>query len=249
MAMLSAGGPTAGTLIGFGDIYRHLHTRLRADGLPVPQQCGTHTADLLGLVRNVHSAHTAAVPDDASGVAVADDGSATADDDEPEPVPVPAKDGRLRHAERIASTIADGRWRARALTNVVLAAATELESDHVGRLLERVENAVNTIGDGCAQVGAPTAAATAVSALDPDRAEHIANTITDKQQQARALAPERLASAIAREEFAVQVLAGVARAVAAADSDHARRIADPVPSTAKAEVLYSMVVALIKTTP
>ena len=52
LRLLRDGSPQAGEMLSLGDIYRHLHTRLRAEGLPVPQQRGTETADLLGLVRN-----------------------------------------------------------------------------------------------------------------------------------------------------------------------------------------------------
>jgi caspase domain-containing protein len=50
--LLRNGSPQAGEMLSLGDIYRSLNSRLRAEGLPVPQQRGTETADLLGLVRN-----------------------------------------------------------------------------------------------------------------------------------------------------------------------------------------------------
>ena len=52
LRLLYEGSPQAGEMLSLGDIYRHLYARLRAEGLPVPQQRGTETADLLGLVRN-----------------------------------------------------------------------------------------------------------------------------------------------------------------------------------------------------
>lgn len=52
LELLRAGSQAAGPLLSLGDIYRHLRARLSAEGLPVPQQRGTQTADLLGLVRN-----------------------------------------------------------------------------------------------------------------------------------------------------------------------------------------------------
>ncbi|MFE7529827.1 pYEATS domain-containing protein [Kitasatospora sp. NPDC057542] len=54
LRLLRAGSAQAGELLSLGDIYRHLQVQLQAEGLPVPQQCGTETADLLGLVRNRH---------------------------------------------------------------------------------------------------------------------------------------------------------------------------------------------------
>ena len=59
--LLLTGTAMAGPMLSLGDIYRHLHGRLLAEGLPVPQQRGTGTADLLGLVRNRHSPSTSAV--------------------------------------------------------------------------------------------------------------------------------------------------------------------------------------------
>lgn len=52
--LISNGSEKAGDLLSLGEIYRHLHTRLRADGLPLPQQRGTATTDQLGLVHNKH---------------------------------------------------------------------------------------------------------------------------------------------------------------------------------------------------
>jgi hypothetical protein len=56
ISLLSGGDERLGDLMSLGDIYRRLHARLLADGLPLPQQRGTATADLLGLVRNVRPA-------------------------------------------------------------------------------------------------------------------------------------------------------------------------------------------------
>jgi Caspase domain len=56
LRLLREGSPQSGDLISLREIYRHLHTRLRADGLPLPQARGTATADSLGLVRNARPA-------------------------------------------------------------------------------------------------------------------------------------------------------------------------------------------------
>src|ERR1022692_341204 len=45
LSLLRDGSPQAGEFLTLGDIYRHLHTRMRAEGLPLPQQRGTETAD------------------------------------------------------------------------------------------------------------------------------------------------------------------------------------------------------------
>ncbi|MFC7615521.1 caspase family protein [Actinokineospora soli] len=56
LALFRNGSADAGDMITLGTIYRHLHRRALAEGLPAPQQRGTATADLLGLVRNVRRA-------------------------------------------------------------------------------------------------------------------------------------------------------------------------------------------------
>lgn len=50
--LLRSGHPGAGDVLTLGEIYRLLRARLRSEGLPLPQQRGTNTADLLGLVLN-----------------------------------------------------------------------------------------------------------------------------------------------------------------------------------------------------
>jgi caspase domain-containing protein len=52
LELLRAGNPDAGPDLSLGDIYRHLRARLRADGLPEPQQRGTATGDQLALTPN-----------------------------------------------------------------------------------------------------------------------------------------------------------------------------------------------------
>ncbi|MDG4764043.1 caspase family protein [Solwaraspora sp. WMMD406] len=53
LTLLERGLPGGGELLTLGDVYRHLRTTLQGEGLSVPEQRGTGTADLLGLVRNV----------------------------------------------------------------------------------------------------------------------------------------------------------------------------------------------------
>lgn len=50
--LLREGSPEAGDPITFGDIYQILHRRMSAESLPAPQQAGTGSASLLGLVPN-----------------------------------------------------------------------------------------------------------------------------------------------------------------------------------------------------
>ncbi|MFE9636114.1 caspase domain-containing protein [Streptomyces sp. NPDC006463] len=52
LRLLQDGSPRAGQMLTLTDIYRHLHAELTAEGLPAPQQRGTNTAGMLGLVHN-----------------------------------------------------------------------------------------------------------------------------------------------------------------------------------------------------
>jgi hypothetical protein len=56
ISLLREGDERAGELLTLGEIYRRLNSQLGREGLPLPQQRGTETADLLGLVRNRHPA-------------------------------------------------------------------------------------------------------------------------------------------------------------------------------------------------
>ncbi|MFE5098148.1 caspase domain-containing protein [Streptomyces sp. NPDC056638] len=227
LAMLSAGSPAAGTMISLGDIYRHLHTRLRAEGLPLPQRCGVNNADLLGLVRNVQSGRA---PGDAPAAA----------DAEPQRVASTDMTQRLTHAERIANTIGDGLWRTRALARVALA-ANAFDPGRVGRLIDQAEQAAGTITHEDYRWQALRAVAKAVAAANPDRAERIANTITNKYTREGALAAvakavaashpdraEHIASTITDKSLSEGVLAAVAMAVAADDPDRAEHIANTI---------------------
>ena len=52
LKLLRGGIPNGSAMLTLGDIYKHLYAQAVADGLPRPQQRGTETADLVGLVRN-----------------------------------------------------------------------------------------------------------------------------------------------------------------------------------------------------
>ncbi|MEU8836374.1 caspase family protein, partial [Streptomyces sp900116325] len=227
LAMLSAGSPAAGTMISLGDIYRHLHTRLRAEGLPLPQRCGVNNADLLGLVRNVQSGHEAGDAPAAADTAE----SARAGTDMSQ---------RLTHAERIANTIGDGLWRTRALARVALA-ADACDPERVGRLIGQVEQAASTIANEDYRWQALSAVATSVAATDPDRAEHLANTITNQFTRWQALGAvaaavaaadpdraEHMANTITNKDYRWQALSAVAAAVAAGNADWAEHIANTI---------------------
>jgi hypothetical protein len=61
LKLLRGGIPNGSEMLTLGDIYKHLYAQLAAEGLPIPQQRGTETADLVGLVRN-HQAISASGP-------------------------------------------------------------------------------------------------------------------------------------------------------------------------------------------
>ena len=52
LSLLRTGIASAGETLSLGELYRQLYLRLKEDGLPLPQQRGTATADRIGLVRN-----------------------------------------------------------------------------------------------------------------------------------------------------------------------------------------------------
>ncbi|MCX4411509.1 caspase family protein [Streptomyces sp. NBC_01764] len=227
LALLSVGSPAAGAMISLGDIYRHLHTQLRAEGLPVPQRRGVNNADLLGLVRNVHSAP------------LSGDAPAAADTVEPEGVSGTDMAERLVQAEGIANTISDALWRTRALARVVLAAASTFEPERTGRLINQAERAARM--DGHTPAKALAAVATAVATFDPDRAERIASTITHMPTREDVLATvakavaatdpdraEHIANDITVKYRRLRALSAVAAAVAATDPDRAEHIASTI---------------------
>ncbi|WP_266541583.1 caspase family protein [Streptomyces sp. NBC_01142] len=240
LAMLRAGSPAAGTMISLGDIYRHLHTTLRAEGLPLPQRCGVNNADLLGLVRNVQSGH-------APGDAPATPGTA-----EPECVASTDMTQRLTHAERIAHTIGDGLWRTRALTRVALAAANTFDSERLGRLIDQAEQAAITASRTTAE--ALTAVVTAVAALDPGRAERIAHTAANTVANGDALTAlskmvavsdpdraEHIVGSITSTYHKWRALSAIAAAMAPNDPDRAERIANTITDTGSRWVALSAV--------
>lgn len=52
LTLLREGSPSAGLHLTLQDIYQHLHARLRAESLPLPQQVGTESSARLGLAHN-----------------------------------------------------------------------------------------------------------------------------------------------------------------------------------------------------
>jgi DivIVA domain-containing protein len=53
LTLLEEGSPRAGRMLTLNDIYLELLRNAREHGLPLPQKCGTHTADMLPLAYNL----------------------------------------------------------------------------------------------------------------------------------------------------------------------------------------------------
>ena len=52
LRLFQQGSPKAGQMLTMPDVYRHLRSQLRSEGLPEPQQCETNAVEMLGLIRN-----------------------------------------------------------------------------------------------------------------------------------------------------------------------------------------------------
>jgi hypothetical protein len=200
LRLLREGSPQAGPMLSLGEIYRHLYARLRAEGLPLPQQRGTATADLLGLVRNRgRDPHNSALADTAPDL----------QSRRRPPILRERAEAALDKAVLFTADMKDERAKTRALSGIAQALAT-LDSARATSLVEQVERIAATITDNAWKPVALAAIAKALAARDPDRAsdlfeqaERIAATITDKYW---------------RKPVA---LAGIAKAVAAIDPDRA----------------------------
>jgi Caspase domain len=230
--LLYTGLPEAGELLSLGDIYRELNRRLRAEGLPAPQCCGTQTAESLALARNLLYIPTAA---EAAAIREVTSGRAA--------VPTEAAGdwspaGRLRQraaaalkvAERSAQTIPKESRKAPALASIAQALAV---TDP-----DRAIDIAQSITDGYQQAHALARIAQALAVIDPDRAVDIAQGITDASVKA-------------------QALAGVARALATTDPEWTSRLWKEAEDTAltiafehqKAQALARIVMALAPVGP
>jgi hypothetical protein len=127
-----------------GEIYRQLYARLRADGLPLPQQRGTATADLLGLVRN-HAANEATLS------------------------PLRARtEAALEKAVLFSADMNHDGTKARVLAGIADALAM-LNSDGATRLFERAIGVAATVGES-RKSWALAGVAKGLAAIDPARA-------------------------------------------------------------------------------
>jgi hypothetical protein len=202
-------------LLSLGEIYRRLYARLHADGLPLPQQRGTATADLLGLVRNTRPAP-------------------------PQPAPLTEVirtllDSSSPHG-RLAGVAELAEWLADADPRRVLAARAALEQV-AAHDNPRVAEAARRV------LGTPAPSASAVLTARPQQADggepmprhgertELAGTAA-AQLRVRVETvlrnAERAASAIPDGYSRVKALAWLAGAVAVSDPERAERITNTI---------------------
>ena len=257
--LLCDGSTQAGDLISLGEIYRHLYTRLRADGLPLPQQRGTGTADLLGLIRNRRSAPVvpAALPEDLR---------AGLDSRYPQV--------RIAAVEVLAAWLTDGDSGRVPAARTVLAEIAEQDIPRVARaardvLLRHPPTSSSVEGTG-SDSGSANATGLAHARRLADEAERAALAITDEGAKARALADitaaltrsdprraealadeaERVALAITGEGARAFVLAQIVGVLAGSDPQRAERIALAITDeTCRVRALASIAGALIDNDP
>ena len=239
--LIRTGIPGRPERLTLGDIYPVLRQRLRAKGLPAPNQHNVDLADLFPFTKNAAAHRLRDEGNSARAVT--------------QTVPTPIRIDRLRaidllgDAEHIARSITDDWSRALALADVAAALAAT-DPDRAARLTADAERVARSITSDWPGARALASIATALAATDPDRAERVAQSITDKAARASALAtvatalaatdPDRAARLIADAEHVarsitsrwwmadkrsrVRALADVAKALAATDPDRAARL-------------------------
>ena len=224
LRLLREGSPHGGDLLSLGEIYRHLHAQLRDDGLPMPQQRGTGTADLLGLVRNRHPRRAGgrqesvlqqrafAALDEAKRVAASLDWESRIARALTEMATVIATvDPDL--AERIIAGISDMQYRAPALADLaeVVTAVDPRRGEMIG---EKAAHAALGIADEHDKVRALVDITKVIAIVGRERAADIANEV------------ERAARAISTGLPLARTLIEIAQAVAATDRNRAADIAE-----------------------
>lgn len=215
LTLLREGSPEAGELLTLRDIYRHLRTRLSADGLPAPQQCGTATVDALGLVRN-RTPRRAELPADITE----------------------GLESRFSWV-RLAAVGELGRRLAvddRADANAARAALEKVAANDN----PQVAVMARSLLDAAPLRTSSPLVVRAMALLD--EAERLAADITDKDDRRRALVsiayaiphlPERLDRVLAMlSEVRESVLVGLSKKIAPTDPDRAERLARAITDTA-----------------
>lgn len=225
LRLLRGGSAEAGAVLTLGDIYRHLRGQLGAEGLPLPQQRGTETADLLGLVRNryVGGAGGVGVAGDV-GVEQVASGQGAESQVLSDPVVVvgPAPGSAAVSGETVVLT----RERARRLVDEAMRAVPGSYAEHSKAYMR------------CKIAGA-------VAGVDPEIAEQVADAneqlvlaASDAEARAKALTEivkatvgsdlrraERAAVAIPNPQVKAEELARVVKAMARSDPRRAEQLA------------------------
>lgn len=213
------------------DLYPALHARLRAKGLPVPNQRGTGTSTLFPFTVNAAVHPLRAGPDKAgepvTSMAVS-----------PGPTSLDQTRRLLREARSVAQSIPEESLRDLALTQVERAAARDAPELSAGTATR------SYLSDRRWQV---------VTAASPDHAEVLARDISDKPQKSLALArvavevantgrdPDRVARLLSQAEAVAlsirfnkdqqsQALAHAAQVAAAVDAGRAAQLAFSIRS-------------------
>ncbi|WP_194916184.1 caspase family protein [Catenulispora rubra] len=225
--LLRTGNPEAGPDLSLGDIYRHLRIRLRADGLPEPQQRGTATGDRLALTPNPAYVKGRAVP-----VRSPTYKRVVRRNVQPAPVPKDLRAALENRYPKIRAAAVEvlAEWLDDADPRLVRAAREELlkivefdrpEVADVARVAlsrQRVSGAVLAV-----PVPAADRAGTA------ELPERRILPVPDRTMDTAELLARQIAAAPSRAE----TLAAVAKAVAAIDRPRAARLVDEAAMTAR----------------
>jgi Caspase domain len=255
LRLLSVGSAEAGAMLTLGDIYRHLRSQLGAEGLPLPQQRGTETADLLGLVRNRYVAVAEGVAAE-RGAALLEQG-APAVMERPERVVVPVRSQAVVMTRERARRLADEAVRAipglyaeyskAYMRCKIVNAVAGVDPETAERLADRNEHIVLAVSDDEARSKALAEIVKGTTGGDLRRAERAALAIPNPQTKAEELAKvvkamarsdprraERLALAISDEKHKARALAGIVRVLADGDPEAAGRLAHEAERAAMA---------------
>jgi predicted glycoside hydrolase/deacetylase ChbG (UPF0249 family) len=142
----------------------------------------------------------------------------------------------LTDAEHLAQTLTNWYQKTEALTAVAQALAAT-DPGRAEQLLTDAEHLAQTLPGDVVKAQTLAPIARALAAIDADRAERIAQSITDEYRKTEALADvaqalaatdadraERIAQSITDEYRKAEALAGVAQALAATDPDRAEQL-------------------------
>jgi Caspase domain len=270
ISLLREGDERAGELLSLGEIYRRLQVRLHSDGLPLPQQRGTATADLLGLVRNARPARPDPAPLTAEMLALLSStsvrgrlaGVAEVGDWLEDPDPSRAQAARLALTATAEGNDPDVAAAARQLLDSVSATvdAAPAAPSHVraAGTHEQASRDARAATAGAVPVGMTQAARRARIKVVLDQAEHMVKTINDRKtliEITTALAAidpdraERIAGATSTR-YRRDVLAKVATTLAVIDPERAERIAGALGAYhVKEQALAEIASALVATDP